>query len=63
MEASQIRLGAPVNIDRQYIGDIENGYVNVTLETIEKISVALQIPIEDLMKDVGSVKNSRPFKK
>jgi len=39
-------------LDRTYIGGIERGERNVSLANIEKIAVALGIPISELFKNV-----------
>lgn len=45
---SQERLALDSNIDRTYIGDIEKGTRNVSLEIIEKLCTYFQIPISKL---------------
>ena len=47
---SQERLALDSNIDRTYIGDIEKGTRNVSLEIIEKLCKYYQIPISKLFK-------------
>ncbi|MCY9661970.1 helix-turn-helix transcriptional regulator [Paenibacillus chondroitinus] len=42
-QLSQEELGALLNIDQSYLGKIERGEVNITLETIQKISEVLKI--------------------
>lgn len=46
---SQVELSEKSGIERAQISKIEKGKVNVTLETIEKISKALNVPISTLM--------------
>ena len=46
---SQERLALLCNIDRSYMGRIERGEVNITLEKIYEIAQALEIDILDLM--------------
>ena len=46
---SQVELSEKSGIERAQISKIEKGKVNVTLETIEKISRALDVPISNLM--------------
>lgn len=46
---SQVRLSEKTGIIREQISRIENGQINLTLETIFKISRALEIPLKDLM--------------
>jgi len=59
---SQIEFSQLSGIDRTQISKIEKGKLNVTLETIEKISGALNIEIKNLM-DFTNVKKMRPFVK
>ncbi len=46
---SQIDLAKLTGIERAQISKIESGNINVTLETIEKISKALNKPVKELM--------------
>ena len=47
---SQEELAHKANLHRTYIGMIERGEKNITLVNIEKMSQALEIEIEDLLK-------------
>lgn len=47
---SQEELAARAGVHRTYIGMIERAEKNVTLESIEKLSRALDVPIDYLMK-------------
>lgn len=47
---SQEVLAQKAKLHRTYIGGIERGERNVSLVNIEKISVALNITVEDIMK-------------
>lgn len=59
---SQNELAERSGINRTQISRIEKGSVNVTLETIEKLSLALNIRTRDLMDfDIGI--NPKPFVK
>lgn len=40
------------NLHRTYISDIELGKRNVSLENIERIAIALQVPITKLFEEV-----------
>ena len=40
------------NLHRPYISDIELGKRNVSLENIERIAIALQVPITKLFEEV-----------
>ncbi|QCT04384.1 DNA-binding helix-turn-helix protein [Paenibacillus algicola] len=48
---TQEELGEILKIDQSYIGRIERGEVNITLDTIYKISDALQITPVQLLED------------
>ena len=47
---SQEDFAAKCKIHRTHMGLIENGKTNITLENIEKIAKALQIPMHELFK-------------
>ncbi len=45
---SQLRLSKLTGVMREQISRIENGQINPTLETIYKLSTALEVPLSDL---------------
>jgi len=47
---SQGDLAKSLDVDRAYISNIENGRMNPTLSTLEKISGALGISSSELLK-------------
>jgi len=47
---SQEKLASRAKVHRTYIGMIERAEKNITLENIEKVAKALNVPIEELMK-------------
>jgi DNA-binding XRE family transcriptional regulator len=47
---SQGDLATALNVDRAYISNIENGRMNPTLSTLEKIAKALGISSSELLK-------------
>ena len=47
---SQGNLAKELNVDTAYISNIENGRMNPTLSTLEKISKALGISSSELLK-------------
>lgn len=51
---SQEKLALDAGIDRTYIGDIEKGTRNVSIEVIEKLSKYFQMPISELFKIIES---------
>ncbi len=48
---SQEDLAAKAGLHRTYVSSVERGERNVTLQTIEKLSKALGIPMAKLMPD------------
>jgi transcriptional regulator with XRE-family HTH domain len=46
---SQEELASRAGVHRTYIGMIERAEKNITLENIEKIAKALEIPLEKIM--------------
>lgn len=49
---SQEELAFKANLHRTYIGMIERAEKNITLLNIEKIAIALHIPIKDLFNEL-----------
>lgn len=47
---SQGDLATTLNVDRAYISNIENGRMNPTLSTLEKLAGALGISSSELLK-------------
>lgn len=47
---SQEQLASRAKVHRTYIGMIERAEKNITLENIEKVAKALNVPIDELMK-------------
>jgi len=47
---SQADLALASGIDRSYLGGVERGEHNIALVNLEKISIALGIPLRDLFK-------------
>lgn len=47
---SQEELGAKAKLHRTYIGMVERGEKNITLENIEKVAKALNTPIATIFK-------------
>ena len=51
---SQEKLGAKANLHFTYIGSIERGKRNISLENIEKLAAALEVKVEDLLNFSGN---------
>ena len=59
---SQDALGELAGLHGKYIGQLERGEKNATLESVEKISRALNLPLELLFENivVGNTENEIP---
>ena len=53
---SQERLAELSGCHSTYIGQLERGEKNATLESIEKISIALDLPLSKLFENLGGSK-------
>lgn len=58
MNISQEDLAHKADLHRTYIGMIERAEKNITLCNMEKIANALEVKIEDLLKDSNNGSNS-----
>jgi len=47
---SQGDIATALSVDRAYISNIENGRMNPTLSTLEKIAGALGVSVSELLK-------------
>ncbi|WP_115668543.1 helix-turn-helix domain-containing protein [Ciceribacter selenitireducens] len=50
---SQERLALEAGIDRSYVGRVERGEENVTIDTLEALSNVLQVPVGRLFAELG----------
>ncbi|HAN22073.1 MAG: hypothetical protein A2Y15_07620 [Clostridiales bacterium GWF2_36_10] len=59
---SQEELAEKSGLHNTYIGQLERGEKNATLESIEKVAKALNLPFEELFKGIipGEIKNEIP---
>lgn len=48
---SQEKLGELAGLHRTFVSMVERGERNVTLATVEKIAIALDLPMAELMPD------------
>lgn len=58
LNISQEELAYKADLHRTYIGMIERAEKNITLINIEKIANALEVKIEDLLKDSNNGKET-----
>ncbi len=61
-EMTQGELGAKAGITYGHVSLIENGQANATLETLEKISQALNVPVANLFDGEGNADNKEWIK-
>jgi transcriptional regulator with XRE-family HTH domain len=54
---SQERLAQTCGLHRTYIGSIERGERNISLENIQKIAAALHVKIIDLFEGINAKKS------
>jgi transcriptional regulator with XRE-family HTH domain len=47
MQLSQEGLANKAEIDRTYMTDVENGRRNISIENLEKIIIALEVPFSE----------------
>lgn len=55
---TQADLGGRINVDQSYVGKIERGEINVSLETVEKIADSLQIIPNQLFENKQKLKST-----
>lgn len=49
---SQEKLAEKASLSYKYLGEVERGYVNVSLDSLMRIARALKVKIHDLTGDV-----------
>ncbi|XJZ27514.1 helix-turn-helix domain-containing protein [Bacillota bacterium Lsc_1132] len=58
---SQEKLADIANLHTTYIGQLERGEKNATLESIEKVANALEISLEDLFRSIRPNPDSQEY--
>lgn len=61
---SQDKLAEKAGLHNTYIGQVERGEKNITMESLEKIVNALQISFEELFRNInagGNITNTIPL--
>lgn len=56
LDLSQEQLAERSGLHTNYVGQVERGEKNVTLETLEKVVTGLDISLEELFRYVGPMK-------
>ena len=49
---SQEELAEKASLSYKYLGEVERGYVNVSLDSLMRITKALKVKLHDLTRDV-----------
>jgi transcriptional regulator with XRE-family HTH domain len=52
---SQEKLGLEAGIDRTYVASVENGKRNISIENIEKLTLALGVSFEEFFKGIEQI--------
>jgi transcriptional regulator with XRE-family HTH domain len=58
---SQEELANMANLHATYIGQLERGEKNATLESIEKVTNALEVSLEDLFRSIRPKPNAQEY--
>lgn len=56
---SQEELADKANVSRSFMGEIERGQASATIESLEKITNALEITLEDLFRNLQPSSDSK----
>ena len=48
---SQEKLAEKASLSYKYLGEVERGYVNVSLDSLMRIAKALKVKVRDLVRD------------
>jgi transcriptional regulator with XRE-family HTH domain len=49
---SQEKLAEKADLSYKYVGEVERGYVNISLDSLVRIARALGIRLRDLVNDI-----------
>ena len=49
---SQEKLAEKASLSYKYLGEVERGYVNVSLDSLMRLAKALKVKLRDLVDDV-----------
>ncbi|WP_083479640.1 helix-turn-helix domain-containing protein [Oxobacter pfennigii] len=56
---SQEELADRATVSRSFMGEIERGQASATIESLEKVTIALEITLEDLFRDLRPSTDSK----
>ena len=51
-DLSQEKLAEKASLSYKYLGEVERGYVNVSLDSLMRIARSLKVKVHDLTRDV-----------
>lgn len=57
---SQERLAFDAGVDRSYLGGMERGEANPTVEILERIAVTLDVPLSELFAEIDEGEDPSP---
>ncbi len=63
---SQERLAYDANVDRSYLGGVERGEENPTVDVLERVATVLAVPLKELFSEVdpkASTEGLKPGRK
>ena len=49
---SQEKLSEKADLSPKYLGEVERGYVNISLDSLLRIAKALNVRVRDLVKEI-----------
>jgi transcriptional regulator with XRE-family HTH domain len=49
---SQEKLAERASLSYKYLGEVERGYVNVSLDSLVRITKALKVKVRDVVQDI-----------
>ena len=57
---SQERLAFDAGVDRSYLGGMERGEANPTVDILERIAATLDVPLSELFQEIGEDETPLP---
>lgn len=47
---SQEQLGFAANLDRTFVSQVERARINISIDNVERLALALQVPAQELLR-------------